>query len=70
MDIKKRNENRKEKLAEYMFGMSKLTFATMVIGGLTPIISSDAPQGINWLVLIGGAVATYTFAFFGNRILK
>lgn len=25
MDIKKRNENRKEKLAEYMFGMSKLT---------------------------------------------
>lgn len=69
MNEKKKNENRKDKLSGYMFDMSKLTFATMVIGGLTPLLT-DTSQGINWLVLAGGAIATYTFAFFGNRILK
>lgn len=35
-EIKKRNDSRREKLAGYFFDLSKLIFAGIVIGGLTP----------------------------------
>lgn len=64
-----RQRVRREKLACYFFDLSKLVFATVVLGGFTPIFGgTDA--NISWWGLTMGSIATYGFAFFANRILK
>lgn len=68
-EVKDRTKVRKEKLAGFFFDLAKLTFAALVLGGLSPIISNNA-QGINWISIIAGSLATYFFASFANRILK
>lgn len=67
--LRKRNETRREKLAGYFFDLSKLTFAGLVIGGVTPLFKDDA-DGIGWVTILLGIVSTYIFAFFANRIIK
>ncbi|WP_289104614.1 DUF6722 family protein [uncultured Bacteroides sp.] len=67
--LRKRNETRREKLAGYFFDLSKLTFAGLVIGGITPLFKDDA-DGIGWVTTLLGIVSTYIFAFFANRIIK
>lgn len=67
--LRKRNETRREKLAGYFFDLSKLTFAGLVIGGVTPLFKDDA-DGIGWVTTLLGIVSTYIFAFFANRIIK
>lgn len=67
--LRKRNETRREKLAGYFFDLSKLTFAGLVIGGVTPLFKDEA-DGIGWVTTLLGIVSTYIFAFFANRIIK
>lgn len=67
--LRKRNETKREKLAGYFFDLSKLTFAGLVIGGITPLFKDDA-DGIGWVTTLLGIVSTYIFAFFANRIIK
>ncbi len=43
-EAKKRNDSRREKLAGYFFDLSKLIFAGIVIGGLTPMFSSSTSE--------------------------
>ena len=68
-EIKKKNYIRKEKIAGYFFDLSKLSFAGMVIGGLSPLLS-NLNDSANWITAVGGIISTYGFAFFANRILK
>ena len=68
-EVRKKNDVRKEKIAGYFFDLSKLSFAGMVIGGFTPLLSNLNNEA-NWLSAICGIITTYTFAFFANRILK
>lgn len=68
-EAKKQNDMRREKLAAYFFDLSKLIFAGMVIGGLTPLFSISIEK-ISWTTITLGAISTYIFAFFANRILK
>lgn len=68
-EIKKKNDIRKEKIAGYFFDLSKLSFAGMVIGGLSPLLS-NLNDSANWITAVGGIISTYGFAFFANRILK
>ena len=68
-ESRKRNETRREKLAGYFFDLSKLIFAGIVIGGLTPLFSSSASE-INWMTILTGVITTYIFASLANRILK
>lgn len=68
-EVRKKNDVRKEKIAGYFFDLSKLSFAGMVIGGFTPLLS-NLNNEVNWLSAICGIITTYTFAFFANRILK
>lgn len=67
--LRKRNETRRKKLAGYFFDLSKLTFAGLVIGGVTPLFK-DETDGIGWVTTLLGIVSTYIFAFFANRIIK
>lgn len=69
LEGKERKRTRKENLAKYFFDLSKLTFAALVLGGLSPLINNDMER-ISLSPIIMGTIAAYFFAFFANRILK
>jgi hypothetical protein len=66
---KEKNKTRREKLATYFFDLSKLVFAALVLGGITPLFTNTANK-INWATIVLGVFSTYIFANFANRILK
>ena len=68
-ETKERDKTRREKLAGYFFDLSKLTFAGLVVGSVTPLFM-DTLDAVNWGTLILGGFVTCAFAFFANRILK
>ncbi|EJX00303.1 hypothetical protein, membrane [gut metagenome] len=68
-EARKKNDMRREKLAGYFFDLSKLIFAGIVIGGLTPVFSSSTNE-ISWETIVIGVITTYIFASLANRILK
>ena len=68
-DEKDKIKSRKEKLAGYFYDLSKLTFAALVLGGMSSLYTDDfKPYTI--YVVIAGLVLTYITAFSENRILK
>jgi len=68
-EVKEQNKVRREKLVGYFFNLSQLTFAGLVLGGLSPLIT-DNIEKISIVPIIFGTFAIYFFAFFANRILK
>lgn len=68
-EVKEQNKVRREKLAGYFFNLSQLTFAAIVLGGLSPLIT-DEPQKINVILILSGVFSTFFLAFFANKILK
>lgn len=69
-EAKEKNKNRRDKLAGYFFDLSKLIFAGLVIGGITPLFTHSTNNGMNWLTVVLGVFSTYIFALFAHRILK
>ena len=68
-DEKDKVKTRKEKLAGYFYDLSKLTFAALVLGGMSSLYTDEfKPYTI--YVVIAGLVLTYITAFSANRILK
>ena len=68
-DEKEKIKARKEKLAGYFYDLSKLTFAALVLGGMSSLYTDEfKPYTI--YVVIAGLVLTYITAFSANRILK
>ncbi len=68
-DEKDKIKARKEKLAGYFYDLSKLTFAALVLGGMSSLYTDEfKPYTI--YVVIAGLVLTYITAFSANRILK
>lgn len=68
-EMKEKDKTRREKLAGYFFDLSKLIFAALVLGGITPLFT-NVSTGINWVTISLGGFSTYIFANFANRILK
>lgn len=68
-EVREKDKVRREKLAGYFFNLSQLTFVALVLGGITPLYS-NTDSGINWYVLIAGAILTVVLANIGNLILK
>lgn len=68
-EAREKNKDRRDKLADYFFDLSKLIFAGLVIGGITPLFTHTT-DGMNWVTVVLGIFSTYIFAFFANRILK
>lgn len=61
-EIKKKNDIRKEKIAGYFFDLSKLSFAGMVIGSMTPMFT-NIDNGVNWYSTILGVITSYVLLF-------
>lgn len=68
-EIKEKDKVRREKLAGFFFNLAQLTFAALVLGGITPLYT-NAEIGVNWYVLIAGSILTVMLARVGNTILK
>ena len=68
-EVKEKDKVRREKLAGFFFNLAQLTFAGLVLGGITPIYA-NVEAGINWYVLTAGSVWTIMLAKVGNTILK
>ena len=64
-----RNTTRREKLAGFFFDLAKLCFATVVLGGITPLFVDDIVN-IRWGIVVSGVIATLIFASIANKILK
>lgn len=68
-DEKDKMKSRKEKLADYFYSLSKLIFAAMVLGGMSPIIT-DSFKPAYVIMIVVGMVSAYLTAYLANRILK
>lgn len=65
---KEKIKTRREKIAGYYLDMSKLAFATTVLGGLGPMFKNTAWTDFIYVIL--GIIATIIFERIGNNILK
>lgn len=65
------DKTRRETIAKYYLDLSKLTFAALVLGSLTPLFTT---QKVNLptiiVVMCGGIATTVILEKIGNRILK
>lgn len=68
-EAREKDRVRKEKLAGYLYNISQLTFAALVLGGITPLFA-NYNNVANWIALPFGAFTSYVFASAANRILK
>lgn len=68
-DEKDKTKLRKEKLGGYFYNLSQLTFTGTGVGGVLPFLKGTATTG-DVFVLVFGAIATASFAYVANRILK
>ena len=48
-----REKTRRDKLAGYFFDLSKLIFAALVLGGITPVLA-EASIAISWVTILLG----------------
>lgn len=64
-----RDRLRREKLAAYFLDLSKLTFAGLVLGGLSPLLGGNLIAS-NWSGLVTGLFSTLALAVIGNKIMK
>lgn len=66
---KEKDKTRRETLGKFFYDLAKLTFAAIVLGGLTPIYA-NMDNSTNWGLIIAGTVFTIIFSLIGNKILK
>lgn len=68
-EIKENMRVRREKLSSFFYNLAQLSFAALVLGGLSPLVSHSHNE-TEPLMLLMGIVTTVTFAIFANNILK
>lgn len=49
-EVKNKDKVRREKLAGYFFDLSKLVFAALVLGGITPLFTNVSNE-MNWFTI-------------------
>lgn len=62
---KERNRTRRSQLAGYFFDVSKLAFAGLGLGGLSPIVTGETGV-LNWVSVVVGLLVMVTFAVLAN----
>lgn len=67
---KERRKTREDNLAKYLYDLSKLTFAGLVIGGLMNLIQSEEADWINVATIVFGIILFIILAMISNNILK
>jgi len=69
-EVKERNKVSREKLAGFFYNLAQLTFAALVLGGITPIYASADTMQANWAVIASGLALTCVLAYIAHRILN
>lgn len=59
----------RETLGKFFYDLAKLTFATMVLGGMVSLIT-DLTKINYWTLMASGFVFTFALVYLGRRILK
>ncbi|MCR6506364.1 DUF6722 family protein [Bacteroides muris (ex Fokt et al. 2023)] len=60
-EVKEKDKVRRETLGKFFYDLAKLTFAAIVLGGLTPIYA-NMDNSINWGLIIAGTIFTIIFS--------
>lgn len=70
MNIEK-NDKAREKLADYLYGISKATFTALVLGAILALFGLSKGGAFDCvLLMILGLIATYVLAYLANKIMK
>lgn len=65
-----RNFKRNEMLADYFFGLSKMSCSGIGIGALSPLFTGATMGVANYVCMACAVVAAAAFAYAGNSLLK
>lgn len=68
-ESREREKSRREALGKLFHDFAKLSFAGLVIGGMTPVYT-DFYYESNTPFIISGVVLTSIFAFLGDKLFK
>lgn len=70
-EAKEKDKTRRENIAKYYLDLSKLTFAALVLGSITCMITNvDVELWVIFSVMAGGIATTVILAKIGNQIFK
>ncbi len=67
-DVKDKERNRRDRLAAYLYDVSKLLIGTTFLSNILPL-SHGQYTLTDLLVFVFGAVAAIIFAYMGNKLL-
>ena len=67
--VRERDNQRRDRLAGYFYDLSKLSFAGLVVGVITPLFTDGGGEA-NLSVIITGLVLTVLSAMLANKILE
>ena len=65
-----KEHDRRTLLATYLYGVSNLFISGTGIGGFSPLITDDEVGLYNVLFIVFGVIASCTFAYFANYVMK
>lgn len=68
-EARDREKTRKEALGKLFHDFAKLSFAGLVIGGISPVYT-ELYYDTKLFYILWGVILTLILAFFGDRILK
>lgn len=70
-ETNEKNRTRRGKLAGYLFNLSQITFAGLVVGSFATLFTGDSAN-LDYVAypIIVGSIATFLLAWLGNRMLK
>lgn len=68
-ETREKEKTRKEALGKLFHDFSKLSFAGLVIGGMTPIYTELYYES-NLLYILWGVILSFIFALFGDRFYR
>ena len=67
-DVKDKEKSRREKLAGYLYDLSKLVVGATLLSNLT-LFTQGMITWTDVFTITGGVVAAFTCAYMGNKIL-
>lgn len=67
-EAQEKKKTRREQLAKFFFNLALMFCTTMVVGSITPFYNTG--NGINWEIIVIGAIVTTASATIAYQLLK
>lgn len=68
-ETRERDKSRREKEAEYWFGLSKIVFTAMVVGSVMAIVQAEEVKVTLVVVIVLGLIITFGLYAIGHNTL-